>query len=216
MLLLAACAEPDPDVTVAVTTSFDLVVGADHVQLFPHGDIRGSCDVVDAFADPGACVEVGDVQSCDRSATTCLERVAIDDVVLDVVRPAISLRWTTNQLASRLRITGCGRDVVLDLSADPVPTPLLQAEREADGDTTARWSQDLPSETALVELGYGVHASRCHVVGMQTHAFDYYGAAPQWIAVRAFAPIAIEETSLGPVRIWRGNAAVVPLAPPGS
>lgn len=211
LFLVGACADGDPELHVPVTTSFDLVIGDRDARLFVQGDISGQCTIRDPFAPPGTCHHADDIVDCDRDATSCLTQVSLFGVSITVTAPEPVLVWSMAAVAPQLRITGCGRDVEIDLPVMLSPTPVIQrVTRAPDGDPVVEWTHDQTSASAIVTLGpLGLGALRCHVPAASSFVFENYAAvSSREIEVRSLAPVQTLSTELGPLRIWRGNTAV--------
>jgi len=211
LLLVAACAQPEPEVTVSVTTSFDLVVGDQYARMFLQGDIAGRCTLREPFAAPGTCHVLDDIVDCVPDAASCLVSVSLSGVTIPVTGPEPLLVWSMPPHSSQLRITGCGGEVELELPTMRPPTPVIgRISRAPDGDPSVEWTQDRPAPSAIVTLGpHDLGSQRCHVAAAQSFVFEGFAAVTQReVEVRSLAPVETIATELGPLRIWSGNTAV--------
>ncbi|HEU0029985.1 MAG TPA: hypothetical protein VFQ53_05085 [Kofleriaceae bacterium] len=218
VLVVAGCTDSAMEPPLPpIESSFDVVVDATSVAIYPRDHLtNGTCRPADAFpASTGTCLELLDTPTCDPEVTTCLERFVLDGKEL-AFRPSSTPRFYTALTAtSTLTIIGCGRTAEVALPAEPMPTAVLQASRDASGQPVATWTTDLPSDTALVSLLYQVpEETRCHVEGVQTRTFEPTWPEQRSVEVRAFSPMTVVDTELGPLRIWRGNVVFAELTAP--
>lgn len=206
-----------PDGTGVI--GFDVVVDSDRVLVYAKYDDACHTNVdstVTHFAELGGCAGRGDVGfACDA----CLRSISVDGVI----GTSLAITGFENPFRvmiaatedSMLRVVGCNQTIDVPLHAQGLPRASQTSMTRPETGVTIAWTQDGGS-SALVTIGEQLGSGECHAVGASSYTFAYYGPSV-WLLWAKVQPLLAPETSqtaLGPVRVWRGQSADVPVVNP--